>query len=197
MSDESPEVEPEGADLEALDAKVGEFMVKVDALLVETFGPPSDDNHVRIILGLNVGTALVLSSNLPTCAVGEAIHDLHDLAMEDHAKYHAEDGDHPYMTLTDLSQVPEDVREEAVRLAEAHGIPLDQVIFRAAVDTDDLTDEGLAGLIGTPFDPTADPEPGERPVLTGDDDIAEPHETAKDIRDVESLGDLGDGSDEG
>jgi hypothetical protein len=162
---------------EEFNAKAAAFVESIDGLIVEHFG----EGNVSVVIGLQVGDTAMLTSNLSPCVVGQAIHDMHDMAVEDHTRYHGEDGPAPYMTV-DPSTVDPAIREQAERIAAETGVPVESIVFRQAVDMSDL-DNPQAGL----SIPDSDPGPI---VTTGDDDIASPPPaslTAKDEADIAAL----------
>jgi hypothetical protein len=123
------------------------FMAKVEGAMAEVF--EVEDRPV-VVIGLQFGDMgaegtnlppCVLSSNLPICMVGSAIHDMHDEAVEQHNAFHASDED-GFMA-TDLADAPEEVQEYARSLAESLGVPIESVQVQQFVDTADLADDDL------------------------------------------------------
>lgn len=132
-------------------SKAQAFMDRVEAAIGEVFDIADDGDRPVVVIGLQFGDmgkdgsnlpTCVVSSNLPICLVGEAIHDMHDEAILQHDAYHAESGDNPLM-VTDPADVPEEVRDFAATLAETLGVPVENIQFRSSVDTTDLSDESL------------------------------------------------------
>lgn len=154
-------------------SKITAFIQKVDEAMHEVFDVETD--HPAVVVGLQFAASesdapVFLSSNLPICLVGAAIHDMHDAAAEQHDAFHEATGQFMDVDPGDES-IPQEVRDFAARLAADNGLDPSQVVIQAQVGTDDLNDDGIARLIGTPYDIDSD-EPGEKFVLTGKDDIA-------------------------
>jgi hypothetical protein len=126
------------------------FMERVEAIVAEVFDVEADQPIV--VVGLQFGemgrddSALptcVVASNLPLCAVGGAIHDMHDeVAMQHEAMHGVQDGSDGFM-LTDLADAPDEVRQYAEDLAENLGIPLSAIQVREQIDTTDLSEGDL------------------------------------------------------
>lgn len=130
------------------ESKATAFKERVEAAATEVFG---EEETAVVVFGIQFGDmgkqpglpVCIVGSNLPICLVGEAIHDMHDEVVSQHAAYHAEqDGASAYM-VTDAADVSEEARAFAADLAEQLGVPVESIEFRTQVDTADLSEDDL------------------------------------------------------
>lgn len=176
-------------DREEYRTKAQDFMSRAEAALAEVFA--EEDNPV-LVVGLQFGEMgtdesipnCMIASNLPICLVGEALEDMEAEAARQHSAFHGEDGEQPYMD-TDAADVPEELREFAAKLADDLGVPVENIRYRAAVDTADLSSDELPDwLTGTDV---AEALTGGDIAAAGlglsDEDVAEVTETAARVED--------------
>lgn len=137
--------------------KFGAFVDRMNEAMHDIF---SEEDHPTVILGLQFGEMgkpdndlppCAVTSNLPECLVPEAIEDMMEVAEYLHAQAHGVTVEElraresmPSMKVSDLSQVPEEIREQMTALAERLGIDPANIEYHETVSTDDLSDPATA-----------------------------------------------------
>lgn len=99
----------------------------------------------------------MVTSNLPVCLVGEALNDMMAYTEAEHARYHGTDigeNGEPMGFPMDAAEVPEEVRQAALELAEKFGLGPEAIKYLQVPNTDDLANPQEALNIPLPGDPT-------------------------------------------
>lgn len=145
------------------------FVSLVNNALDEVFGKQG----ATMILGLQWGEMgrsgqpiCLVSSNMPVCAVGAAITDMAEEVEMLHRAAHGlpetEESDDLSENVA-LADAPEEVQSMVRGLMEQFGVTEDQVQIVHHVDTSDLADLPVTGVLGD------EPQPGDPTTVEGTD----------------------------
>lgn len=136
------------------------FIEGLNRLVDETF---TNEENPGIVIGAQWGEmgsgnglpSVVVTANLPTCIVPDAVNDMLHYAEQAHNRYHGGEGETPMAPMTDeeIAEIPEEVLAEAKALAETFGIDVSQIGFVKPVDLSDLDDPQAALNVRLPGDP--------------------------------------------
>lgn len=116
----------------------------LNGVLAEVYG---EENLPAIVVGVqHQGDGeheCLVTSNLPVCLVPDAIVDMHAESIRQHDRVHgdgvSEDGSEVRQRVS-LDNVPPEVRERALQLAQELGISPEEIAYVEVADISDLRD---------------------------------------------------------